>query len=158
MVFSKIFGKKPADDRYEVLHHKHSQLLAENKSMERKHKDRLMAQKEELRSDFASSLIKIYEVVETAKSDSFKVQSSTPEIQKLLMDVNKAQKAIKDTMTKYSIEEITASERMYDPDIHEVASYQESKGMEKGIILNTVKKGFKYKNEIVKKPKVLVTK
>ncbi len=39
------------------------------------------------------------------------------------------------------MEEVTPSERFYDPELHEVASYEDAKGMAKGIIMKTVKKG-----------------
>jgi molecular chaperone GrpE (heat shock protein) len=50
------------------------------------------------------------------------------------------------------------NERFYDPEIHEIASYQDANGMAKGLLLKTVKKGFKYKDEVIKKPRVVVTK
>ena len=45
---------------------------------------------------------------------------------------------------------------MYDPDMHEIASYEDAKGMQKGVILKTAKKGFKYKGQLIKKPRVVV--
>lgn len=60
-------------------------------------------------------------------------------------------------MKKFSIEEFMADERFFDPEIHDIASYEDAKGMKKGLVLKTVKKGFKYRNEIIKKPKLIVT-
>ena len=95
--------------------------------------------------------------VEEAKNDSFKVKSVDKDVQRLMMSINKAEKDIKDVMKLFSIEEYSAEDRFFDPEIHEIASYEDGKGMKKGIILKTAKKGFKYKGRVFKKPKVVVT-
>jgi len=159
MVFKKFKEMFSAnDERYEALHHRHSQLKSENKAIVERYERKLDAYKKQSKEDFATHLIEIFEAFEVAKADSFKVRATDKEIQTLLMDLNKAEKVLRDYMQKFTLEEITAGERMYDPEIHEVASYQDAKGMQKGIILKTVKKGFKFQGEIIKKPKVLVTK
>ena len=61
-------------------------------------------------------------------------------------------------MKEFSLEEVVSKERFYDPELHEVASYQDAKDMQKGLIIKTVKKGFKYRGELIKKPRVVVTK
>jgi molecular chaperone GrpE (heat shock protein) len=65
---------------------------------------------------------------------------------------------MKKTMNSFLLEEVEANERFYDPEIHDVASYQDAKGMAKGLVLKTVQKGFRYKGKIIVKPKVVVTK
>ncbi|MCA9487233.1 MAG: nucleotide exchange factor GrpE, partial [Nanoarchaeota archaeon] len=75
-----------------------------------------------------------------------------------MVDLNTVERELRAFMKKFSLEEISAGERFFDPELHEVASYEDAKGMTKGIILNTVRKGFRYKGKIIKRPKVLVTK
>lgn len=146
------------DEKYEVLYYKYSQVKVENQKLKEQHRRDLAEYKERTYRKVADHIIALYEDIEVAKSDSFKVKSIDQDLQRLLMDINRVEKSIKELMIEYSLEEITPSERFYDPEIHEVATYEDSKGMAKGMILKTVKKGFRFKNQIIKKPKVVVTK
>lgn len=159
MVFNKIkdiFSGN--DEKYEVLYYKYSKLKLDNKNLKDQHQVKLDNFKSDLHSKMANQLINLYQTVETAKASSFKVKATDVEIQRLLIDINKIEKDMKKIMVDFSIEEITPPERMYDPELHEIASYQDAKGMAKGIIIKTSKKGFKYKNKLIKKPRVVVTK
>ena len=71
------------------------------------------------------------------------------------MDVNTTQKLVNDMMKRLNLESISADEEMYDPQKHEIASYSDAKGMKEGIIIKTIKKGYKLNGEIVKKTKSL---
>jgi len=159
MVFNKIKDMfSQTDDKYEVLYYKYSQVRLENQKLKEKHKKQMDEHKKDVHKDIADHLISLFESVETAKNDSFKVKASDVEIQRLLMDINKVEKDMKKIMKNYLIEEIIPSERMFDPELHEVASYDDAKGMTKGMIIKTVKRGFKHRGNIVKKPRVVVTK
>ena len=159
MVFDKI--KKvigSSDEKYEVLFHKYSQIKSENQQLKKKHILDMEEYKIKLNRSIANHLIVLYEGIEQAKNDSFKVHATSKELQQLMIDINKIQKDVKDSMKEYSLEEIESKERFYDPELHEVASYESAKGMNKGLILKTVKKGFKFRGDIIKKPRVVVTK
>lgn len=159
MVFNKIKEVlNPTDDKYEVLYYKYSQVKLENQKLKQKHHEEMGDYKHKLQKKIAERLIGVYEAIEETKNDSFKVKGADKDVQRLLLGVNKSEKAIKDTMKDMSIEEVVAKDKMYDPELHEVASYEDAKGMTKGMILKTVKKGFKFKGETVKKPRVVVTK
>ncbi len=158
MVFNKIKDFfNPDDEKYEILYHKYSQIKLENKNLKEAHRVEMSEYKENIHKKLAFDLIDLFQTVEIAKSDSFKIKANDKELQRLLMDINKVEKDLKKTMLDFSIEEIIPSERMYDPELHDVASYEDSKGMAKGIIIKTVKKGFKFKNKLIIKPKVIVT-
>ena len=159
MVLDKIkniFSKN--DEKYEVLYYKYSKLKLENKTLKEKNKEELESLKSKQDLKFAKHLISLYEDIEETKEKSFKVDATNPDIQKLLLSLNKAEKEIKKIMKEFYIEEIIPQERMYDPDLHEIATYTDAKGMKKGMILKTSKKGFKFKGKTIKKPKVIVTK
>ncbi len=159
MVFKKIREAFSGnDDKYEALYYKYSQVKLENSKNKSAHIKDKLSHKDEVHRDMAKTLINLYEDIEIAKQDSYKIQKIDVDLQRLLMDVNKIEKTVKEAMKRYSVEEMDTNERFYDPEIHEVASYQDSKGMAKGLLLKTVKKGFKYKDEIIKKPRVVVTK
>ncbi len=159
MVLDKIkemFSK--TDEKYEILYYKYSKIKLENQKLKDKHSNELKASKIELTKKFAKHLINLYQDIEITKEDSFKVQATNPELQKLLMDINKVEKEIKKIMKDFFVEEIVPKERMYDPELHDISTYTDAKGMTKGMILKTSKKGFKFKGETIKKPKVVVTK
>ena len=159
MVFEKIRDMFTSnDERYEVLYYKYSKVKLDNSNLKKRHQRELDNYKNRIHSKMANHLIDLFQAVETAKTSSFKVKATDVELQKLLMDINKVEKDMKKIMIDFSIEEVVPAERMFDPELHEIASYQDAKGMAKGLIMKTSKKGFKYKNEIIKKPRVVVTK
>lgn len=151
-----MFSK--TDEKYEILYYKYSKIKLDNQRLKEKHKEEIDQLKFKINEDIAKNMINLFQYIEIAKENSFKVEATNPEIQRLLMDINKAEKEIKKIMKGYYVEEIIPSERMFDPDLHEVSSYSDAKGMVKGLILKTTKKGFKFKNKTIKKPKVVVTK
>ena len=158
MVLKKIKGLiSGSDDKYEALYYKYSQLKLENKNLKQGHQVDMSDYKRNVNKAVANEIIKIYEHIEDARKNSFKVNAVDPNIQRLLMDVNSIERSVNDVMKKIGLEAVKAEESMYDPELHEVASYSEAKGMKKGMIIKTVKKGFKYRNETMKKPRVIVT-
>jgi molecular chaperone GrpE (heat shock protein) len=158
MVFKKIKNIMSSnDEKYEILYYKYSQVKLENQRLKEKHINDMNKYKYSLQKKMAMDLIDLFEDIENTKNSSFKVKAIDKDIQRLLLEINKVEKKTKSFMVDLFIEEYEAKERFYDPELHDVASYQESKGMKKGIILKTLKKGFKFKNKIIKKPKVVVT-
>ncbi|MFT4243926.1 MAG: nucleotide exchange factor GrpE [Candidatus Woesearchaeota archaeon] len=158
MVLSKIsqaFNKN--DEKYEILLHKYSALKLKNKNLVQKQERNQEEYEFNNAQKFAKEILAIYELYEKAKEQSFKVDASNVELQRFLLEFNSIGKQLQKTMTQNSIEIYEAKERFYDPDLHELGSYQESKGMQKGIILKTSRKGYKFKNRTIKKPRVVVT-
>ena len=161
MVLRKIkeaLSADKVDDKYEVLYYKYSQVKVENQRLKEKHAKEMKDYKIKLHKKVAEELIKLYEDIEIAKAASFKVNSNDKELQRMLMDINKADKTGKELLKTFSIEEVLPKERMYDPEIHDVAKYELAKDMQKGVLLKTVKKGFKFRGDYIKKPRVVVTK
>jgi molecular chaperone GrpE (heat shock protein) len=146
------------DDKYEVLYHKYSQIKSENNALKKKHTQDMHSHKIGVQTEVAKHLIKVYEAIESSKESSFKIHATSKELQQMMMDINTSEKAIKNVMKEFSLEEVEPKERYYDPEIHEVATYNDAKGMAKGLIIKTVKKGFRFRGDIIKKPRVVVTK
>lgn len=159
MVFKKIKDLfSDTDEKYEVLYYRYSQIKLENQRLKEKHLRDMDDYRAKLQKKMAYHLIDLFQDVEVAKSDSFKVKATDKDIQRLLLSLNKVESDMRKVMIDFSIEDYDAKERFYDPELHDIASYQEARGMQKGIIIKTVKKGFKYKNKIIEKPKVVVAK
>ena len=162
MVFKKIKLlkdniKNNSDEKYEILYYKYSQLQSENKKLREKSDEKAKETKEKIIAKVSEMILNLEDDVAEMKNSSFKVNATSKEVQKLLVDINKVQSTLNKILDKLNIEPIIPNERFYDPEIHEVSSYTPAKNMAKGIILKTTKKGWKYKNKIIKKPKVVVT-
>lgn len=159
MVFSKLKGLFTSpDEKYETLYYKYSQVKLENSELKKKHEEQLDQYKSGANKKAAMDLIKLYGDIEDIKNDSFKVKAHDQDTQKLLIGINKAEKTLRDIMTEMELEEISAKERTFDKELHEVASYEPAKGVQAGVIMKTVKKGFKWRGEVIKKPRVVVAK
>lgn len=159
MVFKKIKEKLSGnDEKYEVLYYKYSQIKLQNQKLKEKHEEEMKNHKSDVHYDMAKHIIRMYDAIEVAKASSFKLKAQDKDLQRLLMDVNRAEKEIKNAMDDFSIEVIEAKDRFFDPEIHEVASYEDAKGMAKGLIIKTAKKGYRYRGKIIVKPRVVVTK
>lgn len=159
MVFNRIKKALSSnDEKYEILYHKYSQIRLENKKLKQKHSEDKVDHKINVHRKVADYLITFYRGIELVKADSFKVHATTKELQKLMIDLNTLEKKIKNSLNDFAMEEIEAKDRFYDPEIHDVATYQDAKGMKKGLIIKTVQKGFRYRGNIIAKPKVVVTK
>lgn len=160
MVFDKIKESLGGgtDDKYEVLYYKYSKLKLENQALRETKEADMKKFKENIHEYMVYKLIEIYEDVENAKIDSFKVKAVDKDMQKLLIGINKIETEMQEVLKEFHIEEINATEREFNPDMHEIATYEDARGMQKGIIIKTVKKGFKYKGQLIKKPRVVVTK
>jgi len=159
MVFDKLREAFSGnDEKYEILYYNFSKLKAENIRLKNNHKSEFDKYKKDVERDVANYLITIYEEIGTAKASSFKIQAMDKDIQKLLVDLNRVEAKVKKIMGHFSVTEVNAEERFYDSQIHDIASYNDSGGMKSGLVLKTVKKGFKYGDIIIKKPKVIVTK
>lgn len=159
MVFDKIkeaFSPQ-SDEKYEILYHRYSKVKLENKKLKQQHREDLHKYKVGTHKNVAESLIQLYSDVETAKMSSFKIHAKDKATQSLMIDLNKIEKTMKETMKNFQLSEVVPQERYFDPDLHDVASYQDAKDMRKGIIVKTVKKGFKYRGDLIQKPKVVVT-
>ncbi len=162
MVFKKIKELKKKyqeknDEKYEILYHKYSQLKSENLKLKNQINEEKKELKDKIINKIVEMLLNLEDDVEEMKNSSFKVSATSKEIQRLLVDINKVEKTLGNILNKLNVEPIVPKERFYDPELHEVSSYTPGRNLEKGIILKTVKKGWKYKNKIVRKPKVLVT-
>jgi len=159
MVFEKIKNVLNSnDEKYEILYYKYSKIKLENKRLQEEHKKELTKTKNDVHEKMAKHLIELFKYIEIAKEDSFKVKASDKDLQRLLIDLNTIEKNMRKVMKDFLIEEIIPNERMFDPELHDVSTYQDAKGMTKGLLLKTTKKGFKYKNKTIIKPKVVVTK
>ncbi len=67
-------------------------------------------------------------------------------------------KSFKDLLKKHNVETIEPGEEIFNPDIHEALATQDSENVPKNSIIQTLEKGYIYKNKLIKPAKVIVSK
>jgi len=159
MVFSKIRDAlSPRNEKYEVLYHKYSKVRLDNKNLREQHSEEMNNYKFDTKLGTARNMIDLYEKIEETKLRSYKVRAVDKEIQNLMVGINQIEKAMRKVMSDLDVEEVTAVEKFFDENLHEVASYVDANGMSVGLVLKTVRKGFRFDGRLIKKPRVVITK
>lgn len=159
MVFSKIKNALSSNsEKYEVLYHKYSRVRLDNKKLREEHKSNMGDFEHNTKLVIAKDMINLYEKIEEMKLNSYKVKAIDQDVQRMMVGVNQTEKAMRKVMSDLEMEEIVAGEKFYDPSVHEIASYTSANGMTVNMILKTVRKGFKFRGKLLKKPRVVVTK
>jgi molecular chaperone GrpE len=65
---------------------------------------------------------------------------------------------LKSVLTEAGMEEIDATGKPFDPNFHEALSQQESSSVPDGQVLQQVRKGYKYRNRLIRPAAVIVAK
>jgi molecular chaperone GrpE len=65
---------------------------------------------------------------------------------------------LKSTLTDAGLEEVDATGKPFDPNIHEAVSQQESAEVAEGIVLQQLRKGYKLRDRLLRPATVIVAK
>jgi molecular chaperone GrpE len=68
------------------------------------------------------------------------------------------QQQLKSALTETGLEEIDAAGKVFDPNLHEAVSEQESAGVAEGTVLQQLRKGYKLKDRLLRAATVIVAK
>ncbi len=152
MVIDKIKEMlNPTTQKYEVLYHKYSKMRLDNKNLREQHHWKLKAHEHEIKLNTARNLIKLYEKIEETKRSTYKVQKVDPSIQQVMMGVTQTEKLMLAVMHDLELEVIQAENKFFSEGEAEIASYVPAKGLAENLILKTVRKGFRFKGQLIKK-------
>ena len=66
-------------------------------------------------------------------------------------------KSFKDILKKHGVEEINPNKEQFDPDLHDALMMQESEELPKNTIVQTLEKGYIYKEKLIRPAKVVVS-
>ncbi len=66
-------------------------------------------------------------------------------------------KSFKDLLRKHGVEEIDPQKEQFNPDLHDALMMQPSDEMPKDTVLQTLQKGYMYKNKLIRPAKVIVS-
>jgi molecular chaperone GrpE (heat shock protein) len=158
MVFDKIIkALNPTSEKYEVLYHKYSKLRLDNKNLRDQHHGKMSDLEQEVKLSTARNLIALFEKIEETKRDTHSINVVDTNIQKVMMGITQTEKCMLKVMHDLELEPIQAINKFYDESEAEIASYTPASGMAQNLILKTVRKGFKFRGKMIKKPRVVVT-
>jgi len=106
-----------------------------------------------------SLLQKILPVLDNFEMALAATQSSNAEGLKSLQEgVTMIQSQLKSVLAESGLEEINAAGQPFDPNWHEAVSQQESKEVEEGHVLQQLRKGYKFRDRLLRPATVVVAK
>lgn len=83
----------------------------------------------------------------------------TPEnVQTFVQGVELTAKALKETLSKHGVTEVSSDKAPFDPMIHEALSSEESAEVQPGHVLRTFKKAYKLHDKVLRPAQVVVAK
>ena len=102
---------------------------------------------------------KIIPVLDNFEMALAAAQNSSAEGLKSLQDgVTMIQSQLKNALTDSGLEEVDASGKTFDPNIHEAVSQQESDDVPEGHVLQQLRKGYKIRERLLRPATVIVAK
>jgi molecular chaperone GrpE len=106
-----------------------------------------------------SLLQKIMPVLDNFEAALAAAQNSSADSLKSLQDgVAMIHSQLKNTLTEAGLEEVDATGKPFDPNIHEAVSQQESAEVAEGIVLQQLRKGYKLRDRLLRPATVIVAK
>lgn len=112
-----------------------------------------------LRYATESLITKIIPVLDNFEMALAAAQNSSTEGLKSLQDgVTMIQTQLKSALTDSGLEEVDATGKLFDPNIHEAVSQQESADVPEGHVLQQLRKGYKIRERLLRPATVVVAK
>jgi molecular chaperone GrpE len=106
-----------------------------------------------------SLLQKIMPVLDNFEAALAAAQNSSADSLKSLQDgVAMIHSQLKSTLTEAGLEEVDATGKPFDPNIHEAVSQQESAEVAEGIVLQQLRKGYRLRDRLLRPATVVVAK
>lgn len=106
-----------------------------------------------------SLLQKVMPVLDNFEAALAAAQNSSADSLKSLQDgVAMIHSQLKNTLTEAGLEEVDATGKPFDPNVHEAVSQQESAEVAEGIVLQQLRKGYKLRDRLLRPATVVVAK
>ena len=143
--------QKNLQEEYEKLKENYLRLLADFDN----YRKRMMKEIEEAKEAAKRSIIKEFLVIldnlEKAIEMAYKHKDA------IIEGIELSIKSFKDMLKKHGIEEINPKEEAFDPNLHDALMTQESDKLPKNTVIQTVEKGYIYKDKLIRPAKVIVS-
>jgi molecular chaperone GrpE len=84
--------------------------------------------------------------------------AQTDGVQSLQTGINMVYQQLKTTLVDAGLEEVDAAGKLFDPNLHEAVSQQESRDIPEGHVLQQLRKGYKLRERLLRPASVVVAK
>jgi molecular chaperone GrpE len=101
-------------------------------------------------------LIPVLDNFDMAQSAAQNAQSDA--VQSLQTGVNMIHQQFKNVLTEFGLEEIDATEKKFDPNLHEAVSQKETEQHPEGHVVQQLRKGYKLRDRLLRPASVVVAK
>jgi len=138
-------------EEYKKLKDNYLRLLADFDN----YRKRMMKEIEEAKEAAKRSIIKEFLVIldNLEKAIEMAYQHKDAIIEGIELSI----KSFKDMLKKHGVEEINPKEEAFDPNLHDALMTQESDKLPKNTVIQTVEKGYIYKDKLIRPAKVIVS-
>ncbi len=138
-------------EEYEKLKENYLRLLADFDN----YRKRMMKEIEEAKEAAKRSIIKEFLVIldNLEKAIEMAYQHKDAIIEGIELSI----KSFRDMLKKHGVEEINPKEETFDPNLHDALMTQESDKLPKNTVIQTVEKGYIYKDKLIRPAKVIVS-
>jgi molecular chaperone GrpE len=85
-------------------------------------------------------------------------ESADPAVQALKSGMTMVQQQLKNALAEAGLEEVDASGKEFDPNFHEAVLQQDSEEVPEGHVLQQMRKGYKFKDRLIRPATVIVAK
>ncbi len=142
---------KEMQEKLQEANDKYLRLYAEFDNYQKRVSREIEDAKESIKRSLINEFLVILDNMEKALLISKEHKDSIIEGIELTM------KSFKDLLKKHGVEEINPNKEMFNPDLHDALMMQPSNDAPKDTVLETLEKGYMYKNKLIRPAKVIVS-
>ncbi len=119
---------------------------------------RSLSDGEQQKAKAASSVVNAILPALDSMDEAIKVYSEDEEKKELLEGFEKIQKQLLDSLASIGVSAMDCEGKEFDPNLHEAVMMQECNDKDSGIIITVFRKGYMYKESVVRHAQVIVSK
>jgi molecular chaperone GrpE len=143
-----------AYEKNESIQNKYLRALADIENIRKRSSREREESVTRTRVQLFSDLLPILDAFNLGLKEAEKTDNGKEVVQGFVMAMNQFEGAMKE----YGLNIIEPSGESFDPSLHEAIGYEESKGDEDGIVLKTIRTGYKLKNNLLRPASVILVK
>ncbi len=138
-------------EEFDKLNDKYLRLYADFDN----YRKRVEKEIEDIKEATKRSLINDFLVILDNMEKALNISSDHKE--SIIEGIELTMKSFKDILKKHGVEEINPENEQFDPDFHDALMTQESKDLPKNTVMQTLEKGYRYKDRLIRPAKVIVS-
>ncbi len=142
---------KEAKEKLQEMNEKYLRLYADFDNYQK----RVAKEIEDVREATKRSLINEFLVILDNMEKALLISKEHKD--SIIEGIELTMKSFKDLLKKHGVEEINPKSERFNPDLHDALMMQPSDDMPKDTVLQTLQKGYIYKNKLIRPAKVVVS-